>query len=54
VYGFDESPGLPPTIAFWKSVLKPLVLVGLGGAVAAAAAHYITVGPKDVDEGGEK
>jgi formate dehydrogenase iron-sulfur subunit len=53
-YGLPESPGLPSSIAFWKSILKPLALIGLGGAVAAAAAHYITVGPKEPGEGGEE
>jgi len=52
-YGLPEDATLPGAVAFWKSVLKPLALIGLGGAVAAAAAHYLTVGPKDVDEGGE-
>ncbi len=52
-YGLPEEPGLPGTISLWNSVLKPLVLIGLGGAVTAAAMHYLTVGPKDTDEGGE-
>ncbi len=53
-YGLPDSPGLPASVAFWKSILKPLALIGLGGAVAAAAAHYITVGPKEPEEGGEE
>lgn len=54
VYGLPESPGLSPTITLWKSILKPLALIGLGGAAAAAAVHYITVGPKEIDDkGGE-
>ncbi len=54
IYGMPESPGYSPTIEFWKYVLKPLALIGLGGAVVASAAHYLTVGPNEVDEGGEK
>ncbi|MFA5354367.1 MAG: 4Fe-4S dicluster domain-containing protein, partial [Thermodesulfovibrionales bacterium] len=56
VYGMDESPRIPETIALWNSVLKPLAYLGLGGAVAASLIHYIAVGPKkDKDEeGGEE
>lgn len=53
-YGMPERPSFSPTIAFWKNILKPLALIGLGGAVAAAATHYVTVGPKEVDEGGDE
>lgn len=53
-YGMDASPGLPPSIAFWRYVLKPLAVIGLGAGVAAVAAHYLTIGPKtDEEEGGE-
>lgn len=51
-YGFESSPGLPASVALWKSVLKPLTVIGIGASIAAAVAHYITVGPKD-EEGGE-
>lgn len=52
LYGLPEKPRYSPTIAMWKSILKPLTLLGLGGAVAASAAHYITAGPTEADEGG--
>jgi formate dehydrogenase iron-sulfur subunit len=55
-YGFDSTPGLPWTAALWRSVLKPLALIGLGASVAAAAGHYIAIGPKEegeTKEGGE-
>ncbi len=54
VYGMPGKPAFAPTIALWKGLLKPLALIGLGGAVAAAAAHYVTVGPKEIDEGGDE
>lgn len=53
-YGLPDRPTFSPTISLWKGILKPLALIGLGGAVAAAAAHYVTIGPKEVDEGGEE
>jgi formate dehydrogenase iron-sulfur subunit len=62
-YGFSSSPDLPASVAFWRTVMKPLSLIGLGASVAAVAAHYISVGPKEVHpaegeeekkEGGER
>jgi formate dehydrogenase iron-sulfur subunit len=54
-YGFASSPGIPGSVALWRGLLKPLSLIGLGAAVAASAAHYLSVGPRDGDEeGGEQ
>ncbi len=53
VYGMADPPALPSSISVWRGLLKPLAAIGLGGAVAAAAAHYVTKGPQDV-EGGEQ
>lgn len=52
-YGYKSSPSLPASAAAWRGILKPLALIGLGGALAAAGAHYVTKGPKD-GEGGEE
>jgi formate dehydrogenase iron-sulfur subunit len=55
-YGFPSTPGIPGSVSFWRSVLKPLALVGLGASVAAAAVHYLAYGPHDSgddDKGGE-
>lgn len=52
LYGMVEKPEIPETVLFWHKVLKPLSYIGLAGAVAAAALHYIAIGPKR-DEGGE-
>ncbi len=54
LYGLPEEPDYSLAVAFWKGILKPLTLLGLGGAIAAAATHYVTVGPKETDEGGEE
>jgi len=53
LYGMIERPEIPETVLFWHKVLKPLSYIGLAGAVAAAALHYIAIGPKK-DEGGEE
>jgi formate dehydrogenase iron-sulfur subunit len=55
-YGFQSTPGLPASVAFWRNILKPLTLIGIGASVAAAAAHYVSQGPQDGDgeEGGEE
>ncbi len=52
-YGYKSSPGLPAAISAWRGILKPLALIGLGGALAAAGAHYVIKGPSD-EEGGEQ
>ncbi len=54
LYGMNEKPAIPETVIFWNNVLKPLSYLGLGGAVALALFHYVTVGPKkheEVDKG---
>ena len=45
LYGLKENPALPSSVAFWHSYLKPLSWIGLGGVVAAAAIHYLAIGP---------
>jgi formate dehydrogenase iron-sulfur subunit len=52
-YGLPNSPGIPGTVSFWRNVLKPLTVIGLGASVAAGFLHYMSVGPDEVtDEGG--
>jgi len=51
LYGYNENPGIPESVVFWHSVLKPLTYMGLGGVVAASVLHYFAVGPhKEPDE----
>ena len=45
LYGMKENPSIPSSVIFWHTYLKPLSLIGLGGVVAAAAIHYMVVGP---------
>lgn len=51
LYGMNENPAIPESVIFWHNVLKPLSVIGLGGAVAGALIHYAVIGPhKDDDE----
>ncbi len=51
LYGMKENPSIPSSVAFWHNYLKPLSVIGLGGVVAAAALHYLAIGPhKEKDE----
>jgi formate dehydrogenase iron-sulfur subunit len=50
LYGMKENPAIPESIIFWNTVLKPLSLIGLGGAIAGALIHYAVVGPHKDDE----
>jgi formate dehydrogenase iron-sulfur subunit len=45
LYGMKENPAIPSSVAFWHNYLKPLSVIGLGGVVAAAAIHYLAIGP---------
>ncbi len=51
LYGMKENPTIPYSVIFWHTYLKPLSVIGLGGVVAAAAIHYLAIGPhKEKDE----
>jgi formate dehydrogenase iron-sulfur subunit len=51
LYGMIENPAIPSSVNFWHTYLKPLSVIGLGGVVAAAAIHYLAIGPhKDNEE----
>lgn len=52
-YAYSNSPGMPPGVAFWRTILRPLAIAGLGAAVAGTALHYLSVGPQD-GEGGDQ
>ncbi len=55
-YGFDPSPHIPASVAFWKTILKPLSLITLAASVVAAGVHYVGVGPREDEneKGGEE
>jgi formate dehydrogenase iron-sulfur subunit len=50
VYGMNESPAIPESVIFWHNVLKPLAVIGFGGAVAGALIHYALIGPHKDEE----
>lgn len=57
-YNLAANPAIPQSIFFWKDVIKPLGILGFWGSVGAAMLHYVTVGPKQLeddfeDKGGE-
>jgi formate dehydrogenase iron-sulfur subunit len=45
-YALPKDPRVPLVVRFWKSVLRPLGLFSLAGAVIAAIGHFMAVGPK--------
>jgi formate dehydrogenase iron-sulfur subunit len=50
IYGMTENPAIPESVIFWHNVLKPLAVIGLGGAVAGALLHYALIGPHKEEE----
>jgi formate dehydrogenase iron-sulfur subunit len=47
-YDLPRDPQIPILVRFWKSVLRPLGVVAVFGAVLGAFAHYTKYGPKEV------
>jgi len=52
-YKLAENPTIPTSIFLWKDVIKPLGILGFWGAVGAAMLHYVTVGPKQLEDDDE-
>lgn len=52
VYQLPDRPAIPASIFLWKDIVKPLGILGFWGAVGAAVLHYVTVGPKKLDDDG--
>ena len=53
-YGLPSDPRVPIGVRFWKSVLRPLGMVAVFGAVLGAIGHFMYQGPKEPREtGGE-
>ncbi|MDR2243782.1 MAG: formate dehydrogenase subunit beta [Burkholderiales bacterium] len=50
--GLPKNPTISPMVRFWKGAFKPLAAVGFIAMFAAAALHYIKIGP--VAEGDEE
>lgn len=49
-YELPENPAIPASIFLWKDVIRPMGILGFWGAVGAALLHYVTVGPKRLEE----
>jgi formate dehydrogenase iron-sulfur subunit len=52
--GLPADPKISPWVSLWKGVTKPLLSIGLGLAVLGAFMHYVTRGPKETHDEGEK
>jgi formate dehydrogenase iron-sulfur subunit len=53
-HGLPADPRISPWVSLWKGITKPLMSLGLGIAVLGAFFHYITRGPKEVDDSSHK
>ena len=54
-YGLPADPRVPLVVRVWKSVLRPVGLFAIFGSMIAAVAHFLTEGPREVqDEGPEE
>lgn len=49
-YGLPDKPSIPLSIFLWKDVIKPLGILGFWGSIGAMLLHYVTIGPKKIDE----
>ncbi len=54
VYGLPANPSIPTAIFLWKDVVKPLGILGFWGSIAAVLFHYVTTGPKQIEEENQK
>ena len=50
--GLPRDPQVSPMVSFWKGVTKPIASAILGLSVLGGFLHYVTVGPKEVEEDG--
>lgn len=49
-YGLPDKPSIPLSIFLWKDVIKPLGILGFWGSIGAMLLHYVTIGPKKIEE----
>ncbi len=49
-YELPARPAIPASIFLWKDVIKPLGILGFWGAIGATLLHYVTVGPKRLED----
>jgi formate dehydrogenase iron-sulfur subunit len=48
--GLPKDPHISPLVGLWKGITKPLMSLGIGLAVFAGFFHYVTAGPKEVED----
>lgn len=48
--GLPKDPKISPITTFWKGIYKPLAALGFVATFAAAAMHYLAVGPVEPNE----
>lgn len=53
-YGLPADPHIPLSIFLWKDVIKPLGILGFWGSIGAMLLHYVTIGPKKIEEDTEE
>src|SRR5688572_33407121 len=46
-YALPPDPHVPLAVRFWKSVLRPLGVAAMVGAVLGVLGHFMAVGPKE-------
>ncbi len=52
--GLPNDPGISPLVSLWKGITKPLMSAGIGLAVLAGFFHFVSAGPKEVEEEEER
>ncbi len=53
-YGLPAKPSIPLSIFLWKDVIKPLGILGFWGSIGAMLLHYVTIGPKKIEDDNDK
>jgi formate dehydrogenase iron-sulfur subunit len=48
--GLPDHPRISPTVGLWKSLVKPLSVMGIGLAMLTGFFHWIVAGPNEVEE----
>ncbi|UCG39688.1 MAG: 4Fe-4S dicluster domain-containing protein [bacterium] len=50
MYGLPAKPAIPTPTFLWRTVMKPVGVAAFLVGVLAAIAHYVYIGPKDIEE----
>ena len=51
-YSLPANPSIPTPTFLWRTVMKPVGVIAVLAGVVGLLAHYVTVGPKESDDGG--